>query len=71
MKRMNAKKWLSRKRHYKNKLKYELIYSGYVIDLVIQRKHLRKTKTLLYRMEVNENSLYVNPLGVKTALMPF
>lgn len=71
MNRTNAKAWIFRKQHYKNKLKYELIYSGYIVDLVSQRKHLRKTQTLLYKMGVNENSLYVNPLGVKTALMPF
>ena len=71
MNRINAKAWLPRKQHYKNKLKYELIYSGSRVDLVSQSKHLLKTKTLLYRMRVNENSLYVNSLGVKTALMPF
>lgn len=71
MNEMNSKKRLSPKRHYKNKLKYELVYSGYVIDLVIERKYIRKTKNLLYRMEFNENRLYVNPLGVKTELIPF
>lgn len=71
MKRMLAIKWLARKRHYKNKLKYELIYSGYRIDLLKQRDYLRKTKTLFYKMRINENSLYINPLGIKTPLMPF
>lgn len=71
MKKKIAIKWLTRKRHYKNKLKYELIYSGYRIDLLKQRIHLRKTKTLLYKKRINENSFYVNPLGVKTSLMPF
>lgn len=71
MKRMLAIKWLTRKCHYKNKLKYELIYSGYKVDLLEQRKYLRKTKTLFHKRRINENSLYVNPLGVKTSLMPF
>ena len=68
---MIAKKWLTRISHYKNKLKYELVYSGYRIDLLEQRNRLRKTKTLFHKMRINENSVYVNPLGVKTSLMPF
>lgn len=71
MSRITTKKWLSRKDHYKNKLKYELIYNGNIFDLIAWRKHLRKTKTLLYRREVNKNSFVVNPLGVKTDKMPF
>lgn len=68
---MIAKKWLPRISHYKNKLKYELVYSGYRIDLLEQRNRLRKTKTLFHKRRINENSVYVNPLGVKTSLMPF
>lgn len=71
MKRITSHKWLFRKSHYKNKLKYELIYSGYKIDLLKERNYQRKSKTLLYKIQNNENSLYVNPLGVKTSLMPF
>lgn len=71
MKRITSRKWLSRKNHYKDKLKYELIYSGYKIDLLKERNYQRKSKTLLYKMRNNENSLYVNPLGIKTSLMPF
>ncbi|GFZ38974.1 hypothetical protein BANORC5_10090 [Bacteroides nordii] len=71
MNRIIAKKWLPRKCHYKNKLKYELTYSGYIVDLLEQRKYNRKTKTLFHKRRINENSLYVNPLGVKTSLMPF
>lgn len=71
MKIITSRKWLFRKNHYKDKLKYELIYSGYKIDLLTERNHQRKSKTLLYKMRNNENSLYVNPLGVKISLMPF
>lgn len=71
MKNAKVKKWLFRKNHYKSKLRYELIYSGMRFDLVSWRKHLRKTKTLLYRREVNKDSLVVTPLGLKVYLMPF
>lgn len=71
MKGITSRKWLFRNNHYKNKLKYELIYSGYKIDLLKERNHQRKSKTLLYKMRNNENCLYVNPLGVKISLMPF
>lgn len=71
MKRITLRKWLYRKRHYKNKLKYELICTGYKIDLLKERYYQRKSKTLLFTIQKNENSLYVNPLGVKASFMPF
>jgi len=60
----------ARKRHYKSKLKYEIL-SGYRIDYLEQKKSLRKTKTLFFRKQLNKGSLHVNALGIKTSRMPF
>lgn len=60
----------ARKRHYKRKLRYELL-NGYKVDYLEQKKLLRKTKNLLYRKMVNKNIFHVNPLGIKTFRMPF
>lgn len=68
---MIAKKWLPRRSHYVDKLKYVLAYRGDKFDCAKWRKYNRKTKTLFHKRRINENSLYVNPLGVKTSLMPF
>lgn len=71
MEKITSHKWLFRKSHYKNKLKYELICTGYKIDLLKERYYQRKSKTLLFTIQKNENNLYVNTLGVKTSFMPF
>ena len=65
-----ATKRSARKRHYKSKLKYEL-FGGYRVDYLEQKNSLRKTKTLLFRKQLNKGSLHVNALGIKTLRMPF
>lgn len=70
MKRILHTKRSARKRHYKSKLKYEIV-SGYRVDYLEQKQRLRKTKNLLYRKRVNKGSLHVNALGIKTSRMPF
>ena len=71
MKKLTYKQFFSHRNHYRNKLKYELIYGGNKFDLVSWRKHFRTTNTLYHRIETNRDSLFVNPLGVKTSLLPF
>ena len=60
----------ARKRHYKRKLRYELL-NGYKVDYLEQKKLLRKTKNLLYKKLVNKNTFHINTLGIKTLRMPF
>ncbi|KDS13451.1 hypothetical protein M089_5731 [Bacteroides ovatus str. 3725 D9 iii] len=57
---------LNRELHYKFKLQYKLIHGSERLDIALYRKHLLRSKTLAGVMLVNENWLYVNPLGIKT-----
>lgn len=68
---MTAREWIRRKTHYKNKLKYELIAGGGIIDHVFHRKCCRKNNTLERHLVFNKGRIYVNPLGVMTVYMPF
>lgn len=71
MNKMTARERIYQKIHYKNKLKYELLAGGEIIDLVFYRKHCRKNNTLERRIVFNKGRIYVNPLGIKTIYLPF
>lgn len=68
---MTTRKRICRKIHYKNKLKYELIAGGGIIDLIFHRPGGRKNITLERQIVFNKGRIHVNPLGFVTRYMPF